>query len=103
MIGSQPRPSDSLHPEKPGARRVVYVIAPGNLAYWSTTRAMPPQQPREIERTVHKSRDFKAATEWDVHQHLSLSPQERLRAARTLKERAFPSDAPDVRECHRTE
>jgi hypothetical protein len=56
-----------------------------------------------MERTVHKSHDFTAATRWDVHQHLKLSPEERLRAARTLKERAFPSDAPDVRECYRTE
>lgn len=59
--------------------------------------------PRSMERTVHKAHDFEAATEWDVRQHLRLSPQERLRAARTLKERAFPPDAPDVRECHRTE
>ena len=56
-----------------------------------------------MERTVHKSHDVEAATEWDVHQHLSLSPQERLCAARTLKERVFSSDAPDVRECHKTE
>lgn len=56
-----------------------------------------------MERTVHKSRDVEAATEWDVYQHLSLSPQGRLRAARTLKERDYPSDAPDVRECHETE
>lgn len=52
-----------------------------------------------MDRTAHKSHDFKAATEWDIHQHLSLSPQERLRAARTLKERAFSPDAPNVREC----
>ena len=56
-----------------------------------------------MDRTVYKSHSYEAATEWDVHQHLSLSPQERLRAAQTLKERAFPSDASDVRECHKTE
>ena len=64
---------------------------------------MSPREDRATERTVHKSHDFEGATEWDVHQHLNMSPQERLRAARTLKERAFPADAPDVRECHRTE
>ena len=64
---------------------------------------MSSREDRVMERTVHKSHDFEAAIEWDVHQHLSLSPQERLRAARTLKERVFSSDAPDVRECHKTE
>lgn len=64
---------------------------------------MPPREDRTIERTVHKSHDFETAMDWDVRQHLSLSPQERLRAARMLKERVFSSDAPDVRECHKTE
>jgi hypothetical protein len=61
---------------------------------------MPSEKERVLERTVHKSHDFETATKWDIHQHLELSPEERLRAARMLKERAFPSDAPDVRECH---
>jgi hypothetical protein len=54
-----------------------------------------------MERTVHKAHDFEAAAQWDVRQQISLSPQERLRAARTLKERAFPVDAPDVRACRK--
>jgi hypothetical protein len=65
--------------------------------------AMPdPQHPsssRSIARIVHKARDFEAAAQWDREQHLSLSPQERLRAARLLKDRAFPPDSPDVRSC----
>lgn len=56
-----------------------------------------------MERVVHKAHDYEEAAEWDRHQHLSLSPQERLRIARILKDRAFPADAPDVRECHETE
>ena len=55
-----------------------------------------------MERVVHKARAFEEAAEWDLHQHVSLSSQERLRAARTLKRRVFPDDAPDVRACHRT-
>lgn len=55
-----------------------------------------------MERVVHKSRDFAAAEEWDIEQHVRMSPEERLRAARLLKDRAFPADARDVRECHRS-
>lgn len=58
--------------------------------------------PRAIERIVHKAQDFEAAALWDRQQHLSLSPQERMRAARVLKDRAFPADAPDVRACRET-
>lgn len=58
----------------------------------------PPRTPRE--RVVHVARDFDAAAAWDRRQNRELSPQERQRAARTLKERAFPPDAPDVRACH---
>ncbi|HMB92497.1 MAG TPA: hypothetical protein VKP65_16710 [Rhodothermales bacterium] len=57
---------------------------------------------RTMERIVHKTYDFEDAAQWDRQQHLSLSPQERLRAARLLKDRAFPTDAPDVRVCRKT-
>jgi hypothetical protein len=56
-----------------------------------------------VERTVHKSHNFEAATGWTVQRSLSVSPHQSPRAARTLKERAFSSDALDVRECHKTE
>ena len=55
-----------------------------------------------MERVVHKSRSHEEAQRWDVHQHVSMSPQERMKAARILKDRAFPQDAKDVRECHRS-
>lgn len=58
------------------------------------------QPKRSIERIVNKADGFEAADQWDREQHRSLSPQERMQAARTLKMRAFPADAPDVRECH---
>ena len=55
-----------------------------------------------VERIVHKSYDFKSAAEWDIEQHVRMSPQERMRAARALKDRVYPPDAEDVRACHKT-
>lgn len=56
-----------------------------------------------MERVVHKAASHEEADRWDVEQQLSMSPEQRLRAARALKERCFPSDAQDVRACHRSE
>jgi hypothetical protein len=54
-----------------------------------------------MKRIVHKSTDHKSAKEWDIQQHISMSPQERMRVARELKFRVYPPDSKDVRECHR--
>ena len=56
---------------------------------------------RAMDRVVHISKGHEDARRWDVEQQTSMTPRERLRAARELKERAFPSDAKDVRACHR--
>ena len=53
-----------------------------------------------MERIVNKTRDFREADEWDIQQHLRMSPQERMRVARMLKDRVYSSDAKDVRACH---
>ena len=55
-----------------------------------------------MERIVHKTRDFRAADAWDIEQHLRMTPQERMRVARMLKDRVYPPDAKDVRACHET-
>lgn len=55
-----------------------------------------------MERVVHKASSHEEAGEWDVQQHLAMTPEERLRAARELKDRAYPEDAEDVRACHRS-
>lgn len=55
-----------------------------------------------MERVVHKSTSHQEARRWDIEQHVRMSPEERMHAARTLKERAYPSDAKDVREWHRS-
>jgi hypothetical protein len=54
------------------------------------------------ERIANKARSFTEADEWEIQQHLSMTPQERMRAAKLLKERMFPGKNPDVREWHRT-
>ena len=55
-----------------------------------------------MERIVQKSTSHEDALLWDIQQHVRMSPEERLQAARVLKERAFPPDAKDVREWHRS-
>ena len=55
-----------------------------------------------MERVVHKASSHEAARRWDVRQQAAMTPEERLRAARALKERAYPDDAEDVREWHRS-
>ena len=55
-----------------------------------------------MERVVHKSSSHEEARRWDVRQHAEMTPQERLRAARILKDRAFPHETKDVREWHRS-
>ncbi len=55
-----------------------------------------------MERVVNKAASHEEARRWDIEQQVSMTPEERLRAARELKERAFPSDAKDVRAWHRS-
>ncbi|HEX9692969.1 MAG TPA: hypothetical protein VGA22_12810 [Gemmatimonadales bacterium] len=52
---------------------------------------------------MHKASSHEEAARWDVSQHVAMSPEERLRAARALKDRAYPSDSKDVRAWHRSE
>jgi len=56
-----------------------------------------------MDRVVHKSHTHEDAASWDIQQQLAMTPVERLRAARTLKDRAFPADAKDVHACHATD
>ena len=54
-----------------------------------------------MERIVFKAKNFKEAQAWDIHQHVQMTPQERMNIARLLKLKVFPPDAKDVRACHR--
>jgi hypothetical protein len=53
-----------------------------------------------MERVVNKSRTFEEAEAWERRQYREMTPVERMRAAREIKNRLFPGKQPDVRECH---
>ena len=55
-----------------------------------------------MERVVHVSKSFREADEWDIQQQVSMTPQQRLDAAKVLRDRAYPPPTKDVRECHKT-
>jgi len=42
---------------------------------------------RNMKTIVHKSRSFKEADKWDIHQQKAMTPEERQRIAREIKER----------------
>ena len=54
-----------------------------------------------MKRVANKATSFKEAEAWDIKQQIEMTPQERMRAARALKDRAYPPPQPDVREWHR--
>jgi hypothetical protein len=56
---------------------------------------------KRVERIVHKARSFREADAWDISQHRAMTPNERMRAAREIRERVFPGPNPDIREWHR--
>ena len=53
-----------------------------------------------MERVVYRASSHDEARAWDIEQHVGMTPEERLHAARVLKDRAYPKDSKDVRECH---
>jgi hypothetical protein len=55
-----------------------------------------------MERTVHKTRSFRAAADRDIEQQLRMTPRERWLAARQLKDRVYGRNVKDVRACHNT-
>ncbi len=48
-------------------------------------------------RIVHVANGFQEAREWEIQQELSMTPAQRQRAAKQLKERFYGKNAPDVR------
>jgi hypothetical protein len=52
-----------------------------------------------MERIVHIAKSFEKAEEWDIQQNVSMTPDERLAAARELaqiKKSKFQSPAPGM-------
>jgi len=56
-----------------------------------------------IDRIVRKSYSHKAAHEWDIAQENAMTPGERLKIAKILKEKVWGKTPPDVRECHQNQ
>ena len=54
-----------------------------------------------MERIVHKAKSFAEADAWEAAQQRAMSPDERLRAAKEIKDRLFPGKNPDIKEWHR--
>jgi hypothetical protein len=50
-----------------------------------------------MERIVHIAKSFEEAEWWDIEQNLAMTPDERLEAAKELKERVYGKNPPDVR------
>ena len=56
-----------------------------------------------MERIARKFKSFKAAEEAERRLQKSMTPDERMRIARELRDRVFPGKQPDVREWHRSQ
>jgi len=54
-----------------------------------------------MERIVNIAKNQKEARQWDIQQALKMTPEERQAAARILRERAYGTNVPDVREYER--
>jgi len=52
-----------------------------------------------MKRIVHKSYSFKEAQRWDIRQQVSMSHEQRQKAAKELRRRVFGKNAKDVRLC----
>lgn len=53
-----------------------------------------------MKKIVHKSNSFKDAEEWDIQQQINMTPQQRLLAAKILRERVYGKNPIDIRKFH---
>jgi len=51
-----------------------------------------------MERVFKESKSFKHAEEWDILQHISMTPEQRQEASEQLRYRVYGSHTPDIRE-----
>jgi len=54
-----------------------------------------------MDRIVNKATSHRDAADWDVKQQIHMTFEERMRAAKELRDRFYPADSKDVREWHR--
>ncbi len=55
-----------------------------------------------IERIVNRAKNFNDADDYDIMQQISMTPEERLDAAKLLRVRYYGNNVPDVRQSHTT-
>jgi hypothetical protein len=55
---------------------------------------------RKTDRSFNKAMNFSEAERWDILQQISMTPEQRQRAAKELKQRVFGKHAPDIRASH---
>ena len=51
-----------------------------------------------MERVVHISRSFEEAEQWNIDQNVAMTPDQRLEAAKMIRERVYGTGNPDIRE-----
>lgn len=55
-----------------------------------------------MEPIIHKAKNFREAEAWDIEQQIRMTPEERQKIARQLRERYYGENLPDVRDKNRT-
>jgi hypothetical protein len=53
------------------------------------------------KRIVHKSKSFAEAEKWDILQHISMTYEERQKAAYELRRHFYGNNNPDVKAAHK--
>ncbi|MBL9027256.1 MAG: hypothetical protein JNL21_33995 [Myxococcales bacterium] len=51
-----------------------------------------------MERVANKARGFDAARAWEIAQYAAMTPDERRKVARQLRDRVYGTNCPDVRD-----
>lgn len=51
-----------------------------------------------MKRVVHKAGNFLEADEWDIRQHINMTPEERQGISRQLRIKFYGENNPDVRD-----
>ncbi len=51
-----------------------------------------------MQRIGHKARGFDEAHQWELEQYRHMSPDERRRVAKQLRDRVWGTNCPDVRD-----
>ncbi|HUU05217.1 MAG TPA: hypothetical protein VMZ49_04970 [Patescibacteria group bacterium] len=55
---------------------------------------------RKTDRSFNKTMNFSEAEHWDILQQISMTSEQRQRAAKELKQRVFGKHALDIRASH---